>query len=534
MNTQKQQINTEHPRIKNRDPREQKLRDEIVKTLKAWIKTKTESYNKRTTTSERRDKLPTTKWSWVHEMDGCNAFNRPFEDKLRLSRLLNDKALTWLIYKDKVLAIAKKWQLSEEVFSHLKWTLNRDIAFELIEKGQIWNVVTHISSFQWLTADDCEKIASWMLKVNVFRLASHLHEFPVITQKMVDEGIASRNITYEIVAKMDIYKKQWIDPKSIALKLIEIKHHYLVAAYFKKFWWRDLGIDIIHKVLSTPDDGSITKSLPNIISEKTFDQLPATLFADNRFVALILSVCPTLYDKIQNPNKAFIKQMLWKLQWKNLWSIDIDPVHWVVSYIEWTVRDTGAWMEYGNYVRAIYNGEEKQTHVVYRDWYSASKDNWDLCFSHTKIVSLQTQWDNIIITVKASKWDTYSRDYSFTFKKWQEDTRPTLDESAQAQFLTLVEDIKNKIKASETGKYDGCTMTPYFKCEKINAEKWVAVVVLFKQIDYSITASWNQYAYEAIKINADGSYSRLDYKAARDYDRKAWNNIVLDAQDYTV
>lgn len=531
MNTTKQQINTQHPRIKNRDPREQKLRDEIMTTLKEGKITINEYYD-RNWESEYL-KRPTTQKEWVSKVDGGHYSKNNLEDRLYVSRLLNNN--TWLSFEESILSTIEKWNTYEisKALPYLPWLTNK-IAFALIEHWKLWDVVTSISHFPSLTADECEKIASKMLTVNVFHLASHLHEFPIITQKMVDEGIASRHITYEIVAKMEVYKKQWIDPKNIALKLIEIKHHYLVAAYFKKFWWRDLGIDIIYKVLSTPDDGSITKSLPNIISEKTFDQLPATLFADNRFVALVLSVCPTLYDKIQNPNKACIKKMLWKLKWKNLWSIDIDPAHWIVSYIEWSVRDTGAWMEYGNYVRVIYNGEEKQTHVVYRDWYSASKDNWDLCFSHTTIESVVPEWDNIVITVKASKWDISSRNYRFVCKKWQEDTRPTLDETAQAQFLTLVEDIKNKIVASESGRYDGCTMTPYFTSEKINAEKWVAVVVLFKQIDYSVTASWNQYAYEAIKISADGSHSRLDYKAARDYDRKAWNNIVLDAQDYKI
>lgn len=531
MNTTKLQINTEHPRIKNRDPREQKLRDEIMTTLKEGKISINESYDRYW--ESEYSKRPTTQKEWISRVDGGHYSKNNLEDRLDISRLLNKNSS--LSFEDNVLSLIDTWhtyQLSKSL-PYIPWLTNK-IAFALIEKGKIWDVVTNISHFPSLTANECEKIASMMLKENWFHLASHLHEFSTITQKMVDEMIRSGYSTYEIVAKIDIYKKQWIDPKSIALKLIETKHHYLVAEYFKKFWWRDLGIDIIHKVLSTPDDGSITKYLPNIISEKTFDQLPVTLFADNRFVALVLSVCPTLYDKIQNLNKAFIKQMLLKLKWKNLWSIDIDTVHWVVSYIEWSVRDTGAWMEYGNYVRVIYNGEEKQTHVVYRDWYSASKDNWDLCFSYTTIESVVPEWDNIIITVKASKWAISSRNYRFVCKKWQEDTRPTLDETAQAQFLTLIEDIKNKIVASETGRYDGCTMTPYFKSEKINAEKWVAVVVLYKQIDYSNNSWWNQYAYEAIKISADGSYSRLDYKAARDYDRKAWNNIVLDAQDYNI
>lgn len=530
MTNSKNQINKEHPRIKNRDLREQKLRDEIIKTLKErkiWIN---EYYD--INWESKYSKRPITQQDWIDEADRSE---NHLKDRLYISKLLNNNS--WLSFEENVLSLIEKWHTYElkQTLPYLTWLTNK-IAFALIEKGKLMDVVKNISHFTWLTAEDCENIASKMLKENVFTLTYHFHEFPIITQKMIDEVIEDEDMAFCIAENMDIYKKQWIDPKSIALKLVEIKKAHFVAANFEKFWWRNLGIDIIYKVLSMSDNGLIAQYLPNIISEKTLDQLPASLFADDRFVALVLSVCPELYDKISNPNKAFIKTIAQKLKWENIGSIDIDSKDWVVSYIRGTVRDTWAGMEYGNYVRAIYNWEEKQTHEIYRDGYSASKDNWNLCYSNTKIESVKVNWDKVTIIIKAIN-KNYSRDYTFTFDKAKEDITNKLNETEQENFLRTVEDVKKKIieeQSFRSDKNSWVSMNPYFTSEKVNAEKWIAVVVLHKQIDYSSTTSWNQYAYEAFKIDKDGSYSRVDYKAARDYDRKGGNNIVIDAQDYNI
>ncbi|MEI8252913.1 MAG: hypothetical protein WCG25_04110 [bacterium] len=71
-------------------------------------------------------------------------------------------------------------------------------------------------------------------------------------------------------------------------------------------------------------------------------------------------------------------------------------------------------MEYGNYVAVRYDGKRKDVHVVYRDAYSSSRDDRSLCFDKIEIKNIETNDNNIHITVKASS-DTNSRTYTFDF-----------------------------------------------------------------------------------------------------------------------
>ncbi len=231
--------------------------------------------------------------------------------------------------------------------------------------------------------------------------------------------------------------------------------------------------------------------------------------------------------------------------------IQVDTEHKLAAYLQWTTRRWGSsGCEYANYVAVRYDGKRKDVHVVYRDAYNASKDNRSLCFDKVEIKNIETKWDMLHITVKASSKEN-SRTYTFDFPLAKEE-KPSLDKEAQQKFVQTFQSKKEEIMLSQSAKYENNTMPTYclpsdmvfdnmpwweipylqprIESEYIDKEQGIWAIVLIKQIDHG---AWDkrQLAREWWIIRQDGSSDRVAYENMRDSQRASWKQISMVAQE---
>lgn len=265
-------------------------------------------------------------------------------------------------------------------------------------------------------------------------------------------------------------------------------------------------------------------------------------------------------NKIKSTNKDIIDKAVLESISGLIWhivnqpdstKIKVDISNKVAAYIQWTSRDSkSAWMEYGNYVAVRYDWKRKDVHVVYRDAYSASRDDRSLCFSKLEILKTETKDDKIYITVKASS-DTNSRTYTFDFPLAKEENS-WLSKEDQEKFTQTFETKKQEILLEQIKKYESNTMpvyclpqemtynnmpwwdvpyiSPTISSEYMDKQIWIWVIVIYKQIDHC-AAHKRQLAREWRLIKQDGTYDRVVYENMRDTQRLSWKQIKVVAQE---
>lgn len=187
-------------------------------------------------------------------------------------------------------------------------------------------------------------------------------------------------------------------------------------------------------------------------------KIDAKFLNDDVFVLKLLFADKDLYDKINHSPKYLLKHIATYLQQKSdkwsecvcEWTVDIDSKQGVMSYTCWTVK-LGNVCEYGNNVIVWYNGKEQKQHVVYRAARDDnSGDNRGLCFTKTKISSIQEQDNTVVIEVEASSKET-SRTYRFSFTK-TELPKETQSRTPQQQdnLQKSQEEINERVKSFDS------------------------------------------------------------------------------------
>lgn len=235
-------------------------------------------------------------------------------------------------------------------------------------------------------------------------------------------------------------------------------------------------------------------------------------------------------------------------------SIRVDLKNKIWSYIKWYSDYNGSgWSEYGLYINAWYAGSQKSQKVVYRDRYDPTKDDRSLNFNTLDIkeVGVSPDHKEIKITLSAKSKDR-TKEYNFAFAVKELDTTKTLDKAAQERFLENFSIAKNTILLEQKKRYEGRMMpvyclpaemtyngmpwgdvpykTPEIVQESIDVKKGVGMVVIYTQIDHSVTHK-RQMAREGYLITQDGKYSRAVYELLWDHERLWGRNVVIDTQE---
>lgn len=251
----------------------------------------------------------------------------------------------------------------------------------------------------------------------------------------------------------------------------------------------------------------------------------------------LLSTMPWFIDHVRSTNWAS--------------RIQVDFENKVAAYLEWTTRRWGSsGCEYGNYVAVWYDGKRQDRHVVYRDAYDAAKDNRSLSFDKVEIEEVKVEWDQLLVTVKASSNSNF-RIYTFNFPLAKEE-KSWLTAEEQEKFIETFEKSKKELLLAQNKRYENRTMPSYclpsdmtyngmqswdvayaqprIETEYMDKSQWIWAVVIVKQIDHG-AGHKRQLAWEGWLIKQDGTYDRVEYETMRDIERLNGKQIKMIARD---